>query len=204
MFSSPHFKTQATSQKLPSTLPRLVEPNMRGIKCLRPWHIKAALPIWHKPWAFRALGTAHHLPTNMTRTPDELSLTDRHILNPERAETCQFGTDDEVARHKSPYDPSTTTVENEVLALREEYKREGNTHDPLLVSPANLDVSRPLELEITLPLCDLHLLGSVKGWSNKNKKVLLRTEPYVARPYENVFYYYIMNHKNFAAHSRQM
>lgn len=171
---------------------------MSGIKCLKLRHIKTALPLCHKPWALRALGTTYNVTTGATGTTDELTITDRQVLNPERAETCcQFGTDDEVARHKSPYDPSTTTVESEVLALREEYKLEGNIHDPLRVSPANLEVSRPLERGLTLPLYDLHLLRSVKGWSNKNKKVLLRTEPYVARPYEDVFYKYIMNRKNF-------
>lgn len=172
---------------------------MSGVRCFKPWHIKTALPIFHKPWALRALGTAHHVSTGITGTTDELVSIDRQVLNPERAETCQFGTDDEVARHKSPYDPSTTTVESEVFALREEYKREGNIHDPLLVSPANLEVSRPLELAFTVPVYNLPLLGSMKGCTNKNKskKVLLRTEPYVARPYKNVFYYYIMSHKNF-------
>lgn len=123
-------------------------------------------------------------------------IVERQALNPERAETCQFGTDDEVARHKSPYDPSTTTVESEVSALRQEYKLEGNMHDPLLVSPANLDVSRPLDLALSVPVYHLPLLGSVKGCTNKNKKVLLRTEPYVFRTYEDVFYKYIMSHKN--------
>lgn len=176
------------------------ELNMSVVKCLKPWYIKTALTVSHKPWASqapRALGTAHLVSTDIRRTVDQLMNMDRQVLNPERAETCQFGTDDEVARHKSPYDPSTTTVESEVLALREEYKREGDIHDPLLVSPANLEVSRPVELALTLPVYSSALLGSVKGWTNKNKKVLLRTEPYVFRTYEKVFYNYITNHKKF-------
>jgi hypothetical protein len=35
--------------------------------------------------------------------------------DPSRAETCQSGTDDEVGRHKSPYDPSKTAPEKEHL-----------------------------------------------------------------------------------------
>lgn len=173
---------------------------MNGVKCFRPRHIKfkRALPISPRPWVPRALSTAHHITTDITgATTEELTNADRHVLNPARAETCHSSTDDEVARHKSAYDPSTTTVESEVLALKEEYKLEGNIHEPLLVSPANLEVSRPLELAFAVPLYDLPLLRSMKGCTNKNKKVLLRTEPYVARPYENVFYNYIMNHRNF-------
>lgn len=171
---------------------------MSGVKCLRPWHIKTPLTISRKPWALRARGTAHHVSTDLSRIDDELMIADRQDLSPQRTETCcQFGSDDEVARHNSPYDPSTTTVESEVFALREEYKREGNILDPLSVSPANLEVSRPLIWALTGPVYNLHLLGSVKGCTNKNKKVLLRTEPYRVRAYETVFYKYITNHRNF-------
>lgn len=169
---------------------------MSGVKCLK--HLsRTVVPISHKPWALRALGTAHHVSTDATQADDQLMIVERQALNPERAETCQFGTDDEVARHKSPYDPSTTSVESEISALRQEYKLEGNMRDPLLVSPANLEVSRPLDLALSVPVYNLPLLGSVKGCTNKNKKVLLRTEPYIFRTYEDVFYKYLMSHKNF-------
>lgn len=162
---------------------------MNGVKCVKPWSIITAVTTSHKPWARRALRTIHHEQPGITQT-EELMILDRQALKPERAETCQSGTDDEVARHKSPYDPSKTTVESEVSALREEYKLEGDLHDPLLVSPANLDVSRLLDPTVGGAVHNLRSLGSVKGLTNKNKKVLLRTEPYVFRTYKHVFFNY--------------
>lgn len=168
---------------------------MNGVKCLKPGSIKTAVTPSHKPWALRALRTVHYEPPGITQT-DELLILERQSLKPERAETCQSGTDDEVARHKSPYDPSKTTVESEVSALREEYKLEGDLHDPLLVSPANLEVSRLLDPTVGGAVHNLQSLGSVKGLTNKNKKVLLRTEPYFFRTYRNVFFNYKTHQKN--------
>ena len=78
-------------------------------------------------------------------------------------------------------------MDREVTALREEYKLEQDVHDPLLVSPANLEASLIVD-----PLREVahnaQALGSVKGLTNKNKEVLLRKEPYVLRSYENVFF----------------
>lgn len=119
---------------------------------------------------------------------DKYAVLEREILRPDRAETCQSGTDDEVARHKSPYDPTQTTVEKEVSALREEYRLEGDLiHDPLAVSPANQQVSHILELEEERAIPGWTPLGSVKGWTSKRKEVLLRREPYAFRAYEIVF-----------------
>ena len=112
---------------------------------------------------------------------------ERQILKPDRAETCQSGTDDEVARHKSPYDPTQTTVEKEVSALREEYKLERDLHDPLLVSPANKEVSLILDALGAGEVHSAQLLGSFKGFTKKNHEVLLRKEPYVFRSYDKVF-----------------
>lgn len=117
-------------------------------------------------------------------------ILERQILNPERAETCQTGTDDEVARHKSPYDSSKTTVESAVQALRDEYKLEGDLHDPLLVSPANQQASQIVYPAAEEPLHSVHEIGSVKGWTNKNKEVLIRKEPYTFRVYKKVFFKY--------------
>lgn len=118
---------------------------------------------------------------------DELIL-ERCILNPERAETCQSGTDDEVGRHKSPYDPSKTAPEKEHLALEEEYRLEGDAiHDPLFFSPANRDVSQLLD-PMAGVIRSLQHLRSVKGWTRKRKEALLRTAPYEMRKYENVFF----------------
>jgi hypothetical protein len=142
----------------------------------------------------RATPNIRHLHDNFTTAsqPDRFTLLDRQILRPDRAETCQSGTDDEVARHKSPYDPTLSTVEKEVSALREEYRLEGDLlHDPLAVSPANLQVSHILKLEEERAMPGRwHPLGSVKGWTSKHKTVLLRTEPYAFRAYEVVFPYF--------------
>lgn len=117
-------------------------------------------------------------------------LLERQILNPRRIEICQSGTDDEVARHKSPYDPSKTTVESAVQALRDEYKLEGDSHDPFLVSPANLQVSQILQRTVGTQIHSAQELRSMKGLTHKNKKVLRLIEPYAFRKYDNVFFDY--------------
>jgi hypothetical protein len=122
-------------------------------------------------------------------------ILDRQLLRPDRAETCQSGTDDEVGHHKSPYDGSNTAVDKEVSALRDEYKSEGDLHDPLLVSPANLDVSLILDPMIRGAFHSSPTLRSCKGWSNKHKMVLMRTEPYEMRKYEDVFFRFIFAHQ---------
>ncbi|KAJ5084768.1 hypothetical protein NUU61_009347 [Penicillium alfredii] len=152
-------------------LPKNLNPSARVFFPLKPYN------IIHKPFDV--------LPTANPR--DRLIILDRQVLQPDRAETCQFGTDDEVARHRSPYDPTETTVDKEVLALREEYRREGNLHDPLLVSPANQEVSHILQPKEEHTVHDIHPFGSARGWSNKRKDALLRKEPYVFRAYEVVF-----------------
>lgn len=140
-----------------------------------------------------SLLTTRHIHTLPT-TPQTSNYTtlEREILRPDRAETCQSGTDDEVARHKSPYDPTQTSPEKEVSALREEYRQEGDLiHDPLAVSPANAQVSHILELEEERAMkAGWHPLGSVKGWTSKRREVLLRREPYAFRAYEVVFPYF--------------
>ncbi|KAJ5169195.1 uncharacterized protein N7482_004789 [Penicillium canariense] len=126
---------------------------------------------------------------------EKFTLLERQILRPDRAETCQTGTDDEVARHKSPYDPTQTTVDKEVTALREEYRLEGDLHDPLLVSPANQQSSHIFLSDEERAVYGVPPLGSVKGWTSKRKKVLLRTEPYAFRAYEIVFPVYMTDRK---------
>lgn len=143
--------------------------------------------------SLRATPNIRHLHDNLTamNQTDTVAILDRQILRPDRAETCQSGTDDEVARHRSPYDPTLSTVEKEVSALREEYRLEGDLHDPLAVSPANLQVSHILQLEEERAMPGgWHPLGSVRGWTSKHKTVLLRKEPYAFRAYEVVFPYF--------------
>ncbi|OQE42358.1 hypothetical protein PENCOP_c004G07851 [Penicillium coprophilum] len=112
--------------------------------------------------AFQAATTTHPMRSHSLRSTSYLQprktaqtedrILERCILNPERAETCKSGTDDEVARHKSPYDPSRTAPIQEHLELEEEYKKEGDSiHDPLLVSPANMDVSQAVD-----PMAGVH------------------------------------------------
>ncbi|CAG8010491.1 unnamed protein product [Penicillium olsonii] len=127
--------------------------------------------------------TACHL---QSEKPTSEILLERSILNPEHSETCQSGTDEEVGRHKSPYDPTQTKPEQEHLALEEEYRLEGDAlHDPLYISPANREFSLILD-----PMAGKHALThlrSVKGWTRKHKEVLLKTTPYEMRAYDSVF-----------------
>lgn len=139
--------------------------------------------------AFQASAQTHPLPPRTRcHLPAETAnkiILERCILNPEHSETCQSGTDDEVGRHKSPYDRRPTTPEQEHLALEEEYRLEGDTiHDPLYVSPANREFSR---LDPEGGGQALKHLRSVRGWTKKHKEVLLRTDPYQRRKYENAF-----------------
>lgn len=135
--------------------------------------------------------TTHPFPPRTTchlqsEKPTDQILLERCILNPEHSETCQSGTDEEVGRHNSPYDPKQTRPEQEHRALEEEYRLEGDTlHDPLYISPANRDFSLILD-----PMAGPHVLKhlrSVRGWTNKHKQVLLKTTPYELRKYESVF-----------------
>ncbi|KAJ5663324.1 hypothetical protein N7507_004055 [Penicillium longicatenatum] len=151
----------------------------------------------HRAW--KATNLTHRIHTQPLHTASYLQaekipaakaeevILERCILNPERTESCQSGTDDEVARHNSPYAPFPTSPEKEHLALEEEYRLEGDTrHNPLLVSPANVDVSLILDPRAEVAH-SLHHLRSVKGWTNKHKEVLLLKTPYEFRKYEHVF-----------------
>ncbi|EKV16385.1 Ferredoxin [Penicillium digitatum] len=66
---------------------------------------------------------------------------DREALNPERSETAKSGTDGEVAKHPSAFDPKNTAPESELAATEEESRQEGKTESPLNMSPANRDAS---------------------------------------------------------------
>ncbi|KXG54400.1 uncharacterized protein PGRI_075440 [Penicillium griseofulvum] len=154
------------------------------MKCFKPLNRAFQTATTYPVLSHPLRSTCYLQPQKLPQKEDPI--LERCILNPERAETCQSGTDDEVGRHKTPYDPSKTAPEKEHLALEEEYRLEGDTiHDPLFVSPANRDVSQPVD-----PMAGVHglqHLRSVKGWTRKQKKALLRTAPYEMRKYENVF-----------------
>jgi hypothetical protein len=103
---------------------------------------------------------------------------ERQILNPERAETCSTGTDDEVGHHKSAYDPLITQPESEYLADEEECKLEGKGHHPLFVSPANVEVSHVLDEMIGGAIHGADRLGpSARGWTRKHKEIHIKDVP---------------------------
>ncbi|KAL5363327.1 hypothetical protein BJX96DRAFT_186902 [Aspergillus floccosus] len=110
---------------------------------------------------------------------NELSLDfERQILNPERAETCKSGTDDEVAHHKSSYDPSTTSPENEYLADEEECTTSMEPHHPLFISPARKEVSELLSPMVGGAVHGADRLGpSARGWTRKHKEVHIKYIP---------------------------
>ncbi|PKY03840.1 hypothetical protein P168DRAFT_319300 [Aspergillus campestris IBT 28561] len=111
-----------------------------------------------------------------TPEPTLLNLVfDRQALHPSPAETAQFGTDDQVAQHPSSFDPSITAPEREFLVLDEEC-RVGGEADPLLVSPANREVSRllsPTELGRAVQ-GGVKTGPSARGWTNKHGVVRVR------------------------------
>ncbi|PLN77648.1 hypothetical protein BDW42DRAFT_176423 [Aspergillus taichungensis] len=121
-------------------------------------------PIWH---------TA---PLPNPPEPTLISLVlDRQALHPSPAETAQFGTDDQVAQHPSSFDPSITAPEREFFVLDEEC-RVGGEADPLLVSPANREVSRllsPAELDRAVQ-GGVKIGPSARGWTNKHGAVRVR------------------------------
>lgn len=82
----------------------------------------------------------HTTPTPQTSFRDKSQ--DRTVLNPERSEGTTSGTDSEVARHRTAYDPTKTSPESEMAASAEESRQEGDVSDPLTVSGANQEVNR--------------------------------------------------------------
>ena len=66
---------------------------------------------------------------------------DRNALNPERAEGTVSGTDSEVAKYRTSYDPSNTSPEREMKDTETESKQDGKPGGPLNVSGANKDIN---------------------------------------------------------------
>ncbi|KAJ5815621.1 hypothetical protein N7474_007398 [Penicillium riverlandense] len=158
--------------------------SMRSLTSILQAGTKSRTHFQLKPSQARAYTQAFNT-RNLSADPDPTS--ERRALNPERYETCKSGTDDEVAQHKSPYDPSSTTPESEHRALEDEYKLEGDvSHDPLFVSPANRDFSLILDPMVGGAVHNAQSLGSVRGWTNKHRTVLRRTAPFEFRGYEKV------------------
>lgn len=102
---------------------------------------------------------------------------ERTSVHLERSEICLSGDEDDVAYHKSSFDPSITNPEREFQALDKECKAEGII-DPLLFSPCNMAISlilnktavgEPRAEEIKDRKC-----GSGNGWTRKGKLVHIK------------------------------
>jgi hypothetical protein len=93
-----------------------------------------------KPALSRTAPAATKAPFSTTPSSKKEEVPDRETLNPEHSETTKSGTDGEVAKHPSAFDPSNTSPETEYQASEQE-SREAGKHDPLNMSPANQDVS---------------------------------------------------------------
>ncbi|CRG85735.1 hypothetical protein PISL3812_02757 [Talaromyces islandicus] len=105
---------------------------------------------------------------------------ERSSLHVERSENCLSGDEDDVARHKSSFDPTITNPEREFQALDKECNAEGIT-DPLLFSPANLAVSSILKeiakAESQIEGVRERKFASGKGWTRKGKIVHIKNTP---------------------------
>ncbi|PWY83732.1 hypothetical protein BO94DRAFT_113460 [Aspergillus sclerotioniger CBS 115572] len=97
---------------------------------------------------------------------------DRTVLDPQRSETSQTGTDSEVAGHNAAFDPSKTSPESEVQAAQEESEQQGKVSNPLDVSPGNKDVSHARPPMEGGPDHNVEKEGpSARGWTQKNREV---------------------------------
>ncbi|KAL4782435.1 hypothetical protein BJX76DRAFT_332562 [Aspergillus varians] len=90
--------------------------------------------------AYRAFITVPPRPAQAQDEEDPYH--DRHKLNPQRTESSQSATTDEVAGQDAAFDPSKTSPESEMSASKEETKRKGDFRGPLDVSAADKDVSK--------------------------------------------------------------
>ncbi|KAL4944134.1 hypothetical protein BDV06DRAFT_220603 [Aspergillus oleicola] len=109
-----------------------------------------------------------------------ITILERTVLSPERAETTCSGTDNAVGHNSHSYDPSITSPETEFATFEEEVTlgdKMGET-DPLFISPANRDFSRLLDREIDgrAVVADKgdrlgNREGSVRGWVKKGRLV---------------------------------
>ncbi|KAF9890210.1 hypothetical protein FE257_006122 [Aspergillus nanangensis] len=103
---------------------------------------------------------------------EETHFHDRTSLNPQRSEVSKTGTDDEVAAHDSAFDPSKPDPESTLEAAEEESRKEGKISNPLNVSPANKDVSKPRGSQEGGPDRNAEKAGpSSRGWTKKHREV---------------------------------
>ncbi|GAB1195167.1 hypothetical protein APSETT444_004421 [Aspergillus pseudonomiae] len=69
--------------------------------------------------------------TTHQQKEEESKFHDRNILDPQRNEGTQTGTDNEVASHSSAYDPNTTRPESEIQESEKESQQQGKVSNPL-------------------------------------------------------------------------
>lgn len=97
---------------------------------------------------------------------------DRTVLNPEKAEGTRSGTDNEVAKSPSAYDPTKTSPESEMQATEEESEREGKLSNPLNVSGANTDVNKARDPQEGGPDHNANRdASSARGVTHKHRRV---------------------------------
>ncbi|KAH8704901.1 hypothetical protein BGW36DRAFT_421486 [Talaromyces proteolyticus] len=99
------------------------------------------------------------------------NLLDRSALNPNRGENSQSGTDNEVASHDAPFDPSNTSPESEMEATANESRQRNKTNNPLDISPANKDINQTGDSSKEPADRGADRLPSARGWTRKNKPV---------------------------------
>lgn len=66
---------------------------------------------------------------------------DRKALNPEKSEGTVSGTDSEIAKYPTAYDPAKTSPEREMRDTEKESQQDGKPGGPLNVSGANKDIN---------------------------------------------------------------
>ncbi|KAL4922461.1 hypothetical protein BDW62DRAFT_53322 [Aspergillus aurantiobrunneus] len=96
---------------------------------------------------------------------------DRHKLDPQRTESSQSATTDEVATRDAAFDPSKTSPESQIGASKEETRKRGDTRDPLDVSAADKDVSGARDPMEGGAQKNVDKSGhSSRGWTKKNRE----------------------------------
>ncbi|KAJ9492882.1 hypothetical protein VN97_g385 [Penicillium thymicola] len=115
----------------------IVSVSQQGSRTSRSQLLKATTQFLATPTATRTPFST----TPLRQIEDGQGSLDRETLSPERSETAKSGTDSEVAKHPSAFDPKNTAPESELAATEEESKQEGKKGSPLNMSPANKEAS---------------------------------------------------------------
>ncbi|KOC14333.1 hypothetical protein AFLA70_47g003831, partial [Aspergillus flavus AF70] len=120
----------------------------------------------------RAFHASPRPQTTHQQKEEESRFHDRNMLDPQRNEGTQTGTDNEVAGHPSAFDPNTTRPETEVQESENESQQQGKVSNPLNVSPGNTEVSGTRPTQEGLPdRNEEKEATSGRGAARKNKEV---------------------------------